>query len=181
VLKQLWNTINKPHAQLCCFVLRIGLGTIFVWHGILKLVYDHGRGWSVDLPEFTQLAVAWGETVCGFALLAGLFSRLAALGVGVIMVGAILIQTQQFGFVHPPEAPPVGKTQRAVPVGTEYNFALIIMSLGVIALGSDPLALDHLIFVRRRRRLPAPTAGPATAVAGERPPVVEAAGLPGEG
>src|SRR5207244_3005096 len=80
VLKQLWQALSKPHAQLCSFVLRIGLGTIFVWHGILKLVYDHGRGWSVDLPEFTQLAVAWGETACGFALLAGLLSRLAAVG-----------------------------------------------------------------------------------------------------
>jgi putative oxidoreductase len=180
VLKHLWEDLSRPHAQLCSFVLRIGLGTIFVWHGVLKLALDYGSRWSATLPEGTQLVVAWGETICGVALLAGLLSRLAALGVVVIMVGAIMVQTANFGFV-PIEAPPVGTTRYIPPVGSEYNFALIVIALGVIALGSDPLSLDHLLFGRRKRPQPTPAGEQVTAAPVERPRVSEAAGLPGEG
>jgi len=155
VLKDLWNELSKPHAQLCSFILRVGLGTIFVWQGVLKLVQEHGHRWSTTLPEGTQLVVAWGEALCGVALLTGLLSRLAALGVVVIMVGAIMIQTAKFGFIRI-EAPPVGSTQSSILVGSEYNFALIVMALGIIALGSDSLTVDQLLFGRRKggRRAP---------------------------
>ena len=37
-----------------------------------------------------------------------------------------------------------------IPVGAEYNVAVIVMCLAVVALGSGKVSLDHLIFGRRR-------------------------------
>src|SRR2546421_8568705 len=96
----MFTDLLKPHVQLGSFLLRVGLSIIFVCHGYLKLAQNNGAAWSDDLPETTQLVVAWGETVCGIAMLVGLASRLAAVGIVVIMVGAIVLQTGDFDFIN---------------------------------------------------------------------------------
>ncbi len=147
MLTQIRQDLFKPHVQLGSFLLRLGLAAIFIFHGYLKLAQGGGRAWNDTLPETTQLAVAWGETICGLALLIGLFSRLAAIGLTVIMVGAIVVQTGRFDFIHLAYLRP---NPAAVPTGAEYNFALIIMCLAVLALGSGMVSLDYLLFGRRK-------------------------------
>src|SRR5258708_3655757 len=100
MLKQLVSDLPKPHVHLGSFLLRLGLAIIFMFHGYLKVIQDGGRGWSNSLSPETQVAVAWGELVCGCALFIGLFSRIAALGLAVIMVGAITLQTGQYDFIY---------------------------------------------------------------------------------
>src|SRR5437667_214763 len=63
----MFTDLLKPHVQLGSFLLRVGLSIIFLSHGYLKLAQNNGAGWSDDLPEATQLAVAWEETVSGVA------------------------------------------------------------------------------------------------------------------
>jgi putative oxidoreductase len=149
MLKQLWSDLPKSHAQLGSLLLRVGLGAIFMFHGYLKLSVNGGSMWSDVLPEGTQVAVAWGELICGAALALGLLSRLAAIGLTVVMVGAIILQTGRFGFVHL-EYLKVGPAR--APTGAEYNVALIVMCLAVLALGSGQVSLDYLIYRVSRRQ-----------------------------
>src|SRR5205823_3133809 len=100
MLKRLCSELCLPHVQLGSFLLRLGLAFIFIFHGYLKLVVKEGAGWSDTLPETTQRAVAWAEVVCGGALLVGLLSRLASIGLIVIMVGAISLSTGKFDFIN---------------------------------------------------------------------------------
>jgi uncharacterized membrane protein YphA (DoxX/SURF4 family) len=151
MLKQLWQDLFKPHVQLASFLLRLGLAVIFIFHGNLKLAQGGGRLWSDTLTEETQMAVAWGETVCGVALLFGFLSRLAATGLIVIMVGAIMLQTGRFDFIY---LAYIRSDPAYVPTGTEYNFAIIIMCLAVLAQGSGKVSLDYLFFGRKKNLAP---------------------------
>ena len=154
MLERLWGERTLPHMHLTSFLLRVGLAIIFLYHGYLKLVVREYGGWSDTLPETTQVAVAWGETLCGAALLVGFMSRVAAAGITAIMVGAIALQTGKLGFVNIEYLPKGKGVADQIPVGAEYNFAVIVMCLAVIALGSGKVSLDYLIFERRRGQQP---------------------------
>jgi len=144
--------LRKPHIHLGSFLLRLGLAGIFIVHGILKFASQHGSAWHDDLTEASQIAITWTELVCGFALFLGLLSRLAALGTIVIQVGAIVLETAHWGFIHI-------EYNRAdpsrIPTGAEYNFALIMMALAVIAIGSGKVSLDYFIFGSNEPTTPA--------------------------
>jgi len=151
MLARIRRELFLQHTHLGSFLLRVGLAIIFFYHGYLKVVQDGGRHWSDTLPETQQLAVAWGELICGCALFLGLLSRLAATGLVVIMVGAIMLQTGRFDFIYI-EVSGVRDPGR-LPTGSEYNFAIITMCLAVVALGSGKVSLDHLLFRKWIARL----------------------------
>jgi uncharacterized membrane protein YphA (DoxX/SURF4 family) len=96
-----------------------------------------------------QLAVAWGELLGGFALLLGILTRLAAVGLLVIQAGAIYTVTLAVGF-----SPEDGG-------GYEYNVALIAMCLALVLTGGGALAVDNLLRRRREARRQAPPAAAA--------------------
>src|SRR5947209_6728583 len=118
--------------DLASVFLRLALAGIFITHGGMK-IFDHE--WGTDWYHFEgdlvapalQATVAWGELVCGVALLVGLLTRLAALGIIVIMIGALYMVTWQFDFTIAPGKPNVhGST-----VGYEYNYSIIAMAVAL--------------------------------------------------
>jgi putative oxidoreductase len=131
---------------LACFLLRLGLAIIVLYHGAIKfLVTSGGIGWDNHLPGAVQAIVAWAEVLIGIALLFGLLTRVAAAGLAVIQVGAIMLVTGRLGFGFSGEVhsgvgqPPLDFAS----VGTEYNFAIIVMCVAVMLLGAGALAVDH--------------------------------------
>jgi uncharacterized membrane protein YphA (DoxX/SURF4 family) len=86
--------------------------------------------------NIAQLAVAWGELAGGIALALGLLSRVAALGLIVIQVGAVMTVTYEEGF------------SMAGGLGYEYNIAIIAMCAALVFWGGGRLSVDHLF--RRR-------------------------------
>jgi len=152
--------------DLAPLVLRLVLGIIFISHGYLKLQLDAGAGraWAAELPihEVAAQAVAWGELVGGVALALGLLSRLAALGIAIIQVGAIGLVRGANDFIPASGliAPNLKKGMAFTLVGYEYNAALLAMCVAVILLGSGIFSVDHLLFGRRKDKL-ATTAGAA--------------------
>lgn len=134
--------------SFAALVLRVGLAVIFLYHGWHKIAGEenyYGASWadtlwrerSVPKPESlsfpaVQIAVAWGELLGGGALLLGLLTRLAALGMLIIQIGAIYLVTFSRGFTFRGD------------VGYEYNVALLTMCLAVLVLGGGALALDRL-------------------------------------
>jgi uncharacterized membrane protein YphA (DoxX/SURF4 family) len=139
----MFRDLFKPHIHLGSFLLRLGLASIFIFHGFLKLAQNGGTSWDDKLTENSQLAVTYGELICGFVLLFGLFSRLAVLGIIVIQIGAIILQTGKWDFINTDYVPP---SRAHTPTGAEYNIALIVMCLAVLAIGSGKVSLDYLFF-----------------------------------
>jgi len=146
-------------SDLAALILRLGLAAIFLVRGGIKVIYGAGEWAGEDLTANVQAAVAWGEVLVGGALLIGLFSRLAAVGAIVIMVGAIILVTGRLDFVR---LGMVGSQQEGIGpslrVGYEYNVTIIVMSLAILLLGSGLFSVDALL---RRRK--------AAAVAQEAP------------
>jgi len=160
----------KP--TLAPLVLRLCLATIFISHGYFKIAVappgDHwfeGGAPGAPVPSPTlQLMVAWGELVGGIALGVGLLTRLAALGLGIIQLGAVALITGSRDFIfigHEIGSSPSGHGFSFRTVGFEYNAALMMMCLTLIILGSGRLSIDYLIF--GRRRITPPVAPPETA------------------
>jgi putative oxidoreductase len=143
--------------SLAPFILRIGLAAVFLYHGILKILMNGGTDWSDTLPTWFQVVVAWVEVAAGAAIAIGLLSRLAALGITTLMMGAILTTTGHRDFVHIGTHYFPGKhlDRYRFEVGYEYNFVLIAMSLTLIVLGSGKWSVDYFLF-NRKKRTPAP-------------------------
>jgi uncharacterized membrane protein YphA (DoxX/SURF4 family) len=85
-----------------------------------------------------QLAVAWGELACGIAMLFGLFTRVAALGLIVIMGGAIYLVTGAQGFANPAGA------------GWDHNLLVLAICVVLMITGSGRLSLDACLAYRRK-------------------------------
>lgn len=155
-------------ANLVAGILRATLAVVFLFHGLDKIIHhDGGTTWvndaygrratNIDLkPEDqrtqveeqlpvsmtfvgTQLAVAWGEFLGGLALAAGMLTRLAALGLILIQIGAVILVTAPRGF------------QFERGGGYEYNFVLIAACLSLVILGAGQWSVDEMLMKQRRK------------------------------
>jgi putative oxidoreductase len=148
--------------SLAGLLLRLGLGAIFIFHAWVKIDFHRGElgvDWALQDRQFArtlipvpltypwmQFAVAWGELLGGIALVLGLFTRIAALGMIVIQVGAIWMATSARGFLF-------DKTG-----GWEHNFVLLAGCLTVFILGGGAVAFDHLAVRARKKAAEKPAA-----------------------
>jgi uncharacterized membrane protein YphA (DoxX/SURF4 family) len=135
--------------DLTAGVLRLTLAVICVSHGYIKLTVTDN--WAPYLHPTVAQLVPWGEVIGGLALGVGLLSRLAALGIGIIQVGAIAVVRWREDFIADliPPGTQIGLTFRQA--GFEYNIALLAMCIGVLVLGGGLYSLDHLLWARLRR------------------------------
>jgi putative oxidoreductase len=127
-------------------LLRLGLATVFIYHGIdgIRPENHYGASWrpSIAVPDPlkvpAQLAVAWGQLVGGAALAVGLFPRVAAGGLALIVAGCVATVTGRYGF-------------KSTNQGWEYDFVLLVVCAAVLLLGGGPLGLGRWLGPRRLR------------------------------
>jgi putative oxidoreductase len=126
--------------DLALLVLRVVLGVIFVAHGAQKLFGSFGGpGLKGTAGFFEQLgirpahpmAVVVGvvEFFGGLLAALGLFTPVAAVGIILVMVGAILTVHLRNGFFN----------QNG---GYEFNLALIGVALALLLAGAGSYSLD---------------------------------------
>ena len=142
-LKQ-WISAKQQWAPVA---LRLPLGVIFFAHGAQKLLgWFGGYGWHGTMQYFTQslhipaplAAIAiLAEFFGGLALVAGVFTRCAALLTAVeMLVAAILVHLPNGFFLNWMNQPNRGH-------GIEYNIALIGAALALALLGGGRLSGDQ--------------------------------------
>lgn len=145
--------------------LRGALAATFIWHGYEKIFVYGVAGFAEHLPPQVPLpgVMAWVAALAefggGLALVAGLFTRLAALGHMTVMAVAILCVHSGQGFaMHSGKGPPTE--------GYEWQLALFCMALCLFVRGAGPLSLDRVIsgYWRGRR---AQESGTSTSSAGQ--------------
>lgn len=123
-------------------VLRVVVGIVFLVHGGQKL-FVFGFGGTIGfftqvgipLPTVTGPLVALVEFFGGLALIAGLLTRLAALGLAIDMLGAILLVHLKGGFF--------------LPNGFEYALTLLAATTALALAGPGAYAADDVIAARR--------------------------------
>jgi putative oxidoreductase len=131
-------------------LLRAALAAVFIFHGLEKVHPDNGYGlkWATVMMQDKappvlkdaqplQALVAWGELLGGVAIALGLLTRIAAVGLIIIMVGAITTTTGAHGF-------------SAVREGYEYNYVLILVAAALALSGAGTFSLDRVVRLNMR-------------------------------
>lgn len=107
-MTQMIQLVTATQAEWTGLILRLALAAMILPHGAQKLLgWFGGYGFKGTMQYFTGTAglpaiiaflVIMGESVGGVLLLAGVGTRVAALWVGAIMLGAMLTVHWQNGF-----------------------------------------------------------------------------------
>jgi putative oxidoreductase len=119
------------------------MGTAFVLHGWPKI--QNAFGWmppEAGIPGILQALAAFSEFGGGLALIAGLLTRLACLGIGSVMLVAIFM-------VHVP----MGHSFVATGPGqSSWELAAVYLACVILFLtqGAGRFSLDALVFGNRR-------------------------------
>ena len=131
-------------------ISRIVLGVIFFAHGGQKLLgWFQGPGLKatvremtdhVGLPPLLALTAVGVEFFGGIALILGLFGRIAALGIGVVMLFAIVIVHGRYGLF-------LNWFGERKGHGYEYHLLAIALAIVIIVRGSGALSLDRLVYL----------------------------------
>jgi putative oxidoreductase len=127
-------------------ILRLVLGIVFLAHGSQKMLgWFGGYGFKATMGFFTQtahipavfafLAIA-AEFFGGLGLIVGLLSRIAAFGIAVNMLVAILA-------VHLPNGFFMNWTGQQKGEGFEYHLLVLAMTVALMIRGGGAFSLDR--------------------------------------
>ncbi|HEU4720908.1 MAG TPA: DoxX family protein [Gemmatimonadaceae bacterium] len=137
----LFHTPTRRQIDTALAVLRVVLGVTFILHGGQKLfVYGFdgvaGAFGQMGIPAAAIVGpfVALVEFFGGIAIVLGLLTRLAALGIGATMVVAILAVHLKQGFFN--------------PGGIEFPLALLASSVALVLTGAGAYSADAAIAKR---------------------------------
>ena len=141
------TTLPNPASRLdaALAVLRVVIGAIFIAHGAQKLFVFGFGGVSaafgqmgVPLPGVTGPVSAVLEFFGGIALLVGVQTRVAAVGLALDMLGAITFVHLKNGFF--------------MPTGIEFALSLFGGNIALALAGAGNLSLDRVLAERRGTR-----------------------------
>jgi putative oxidoreductase len=129
-------------------ILRVGLGAVMFPHGAQKLFgWFGGHGFEAavqgfvnrqHIPEILAITVVLAESVGALALVAGFFTRLAALAIAVDMAGAIVLVHWKIGFF-------MNWSGKAAGEGFEYHLLMIAIGLALVIKGGGRWSVDGAI------------------------------------
>lgn len=136
-------------------ILRLTLALVILPHGLQKTAgWFGGYGFggtmqyfteTLGIPAFLALLVILAELLGPIGLAAGLLSRVAALGIGAVMVGAIFLSHLQHGFFMNWSGAQGGE-------GIEYHLLVLGIVVVLLVKGSGALSLDRRLTREEARR-----------------------------
>ncbi len=141
------RAIFRTDDDASALVARLALGIVILPHGLQKLLgMFGGAGFtatvdyfvSSGLPAFLAVLIIIGEALGSLGLILGFLSRVAALGITIIMLGAILTVHIKFGFF-------MNWTGTQAGEGFEFHILAIGLALVVLFKGGGLWSIDAAI------------------------------------
>lgn len=128
-----WCEIVGGRGALAILALRLVAGSAFILHGWPKI--QNAFTWMGDgAPSWLQALAAFAEFAGGFAILAGLLTRLAAFGIACVMAYAMFV-------IHIPKGDPF------VGHGASWEIAAVYFAIMLVLMlrGAGSISLDALV------------------------------------
>ena len=123
---------------LALLVMRLAVGAIMVVHGYHNVFggLQHHAQWiaSLGVPRWLGYVSSLTELLGGLLLLAGFFTRIAALAVCVDLIVALWKVHLHNGLMGSPDRP-----------GYEFPLAAASLAFALIFFGAGPIAFDHVL------------------------------------
>ena len=134
----MFKNTSQKQINIALTVLRVIVGVIFIAHGAQKIFVFGFAGvaggfahMGVPAPQIMGPFVALVEFLGGIALVVGLLTRLASLGLAVDMLVAMLLVHMKNGFF--------------MPNGYEFVLALFAAATALTFTGAGQWSVDALI------------------------------------
>jgi putative oxidoreductase len=143
MLKKLMGTSD----DVSFTILRVVLGVVFFAHGAQKMLgWFGGYGFHgtmgffehMGMPAPVAFLVISTEFFGGLGLIVGLLTRIAALGIGVEMIGAIFM-------VHLPNGFFMNWMGNQKGEGFEYHLLVIAIAVALLLRGAGAFSLDRTL------------------------------------
>jgi len=143
MFKRLVTTSN----DVTLTTLRLVLGVVFFAHGAQKLLgWFGGYGYHGTMGAFTHMGmpapiaflIIITEFFGGLGLIAGLLTRIASLGIGCLMIGAIFMVHLQNGFFMNWYGNQKGE-------GYEFHLLAIAMAATLLLRGAGAFSADRAL------------------------------------
>ncbi len=140
MLKRLMSTTG----DVSLTTLRVVLGVVFFAHGAQKMLgWFGGFGFHGTMGAFTHMGMAapvallviCTEFFGGLGLIAGLLTRIAALGIAGLMMGAVFMVHLQNGFFMNWMGTQKGE-------GLEYHLLVLATAAALLLRGAGAFSLD---------------------------------------
>jgi putative oxidoreductase len=144
------SSLFSTNADWTLTAIRVTLGAVFFAHGAQKMMgWFGGAGMKetvrtmhefLGLPVPLALLAMTAEFLGGAGLIVGLLSRVAAIGIGVIMLSAIVMVHGRHGLFMNWLGDRNGH-------GIEYHLLAIAMAIAIVVRGSGAASLDRLFYI----------------------------------
>lgn len=141
------TTTTNRQIDVGLLIVRLVVGGLFIAHGAQKIFVFGMAGVSsgfahmgIPMAGFVGPFIALVEFLAGIALVVGLLTRLASLGLFFDMLGAMT-------FVH-------FKNGFFMPNGYEFALTLAAITLALVLTGAGAFSLDAVLFGRRPAEQP---------------------------
>ncbi|MBW3619495.1 MAG: DoxX family protein [Actinobacteria bacterium] len=131
-------------APVAPVILRLVVGSVMALHGWQKLTEMgpamFGEGMVAELGIPAPVLVGWAitlvELIGGSFLVLGFLTRISAVAVTVVLLGATILVKPDLGLIAP---------MGSMLPGAELDLSLIAGALGVLFLGPGRPSLDHTL------------------------------------
>lgn len=123
---------------LALLIVRLAVGSIMVAHGYHKVfggLHHHAQIVAgLGLPSWLGYVSSFTEFLGGLLMLAGFFTRAAALAVCINLSVAIWKVHFHNGLIGSPDHP-----------GYEFPLAVAALAFALMFFGAGPIAIDHVL------------------------------------